>query len=206
MHRVIIAVLLLGSSFITTAAPISLEYQGFYARLKTLNAGHFPLVDIAFSVPKQNGCLIETGYISTEKERFPLVITEQQRIFIPFDDTLKSERALINLQMQDDAQQCGIAMQIRAKQTQQIYQQAELIALKADMNNLLNKLQGFPMRYFSADIDGISFQFEDSASVIIDGKQQQTNHQFSLSSDQIELLSELKFSVQPIVVSPWIKP
>ncbi len=205
MRKPLSVLLFLGLSLSVSAKPISLEYEGFYARLKQLNSGNYPLVDIAFSVPETNGCTIKTGFIATEKERFPLVIASHQRLLIPFDDSLKSNRATINLQMKDNAQQCGIAMQIRAKQTKKYYAQADLIALQQEMNALLRKLQGFPMRYFMADINGVSFQFEQPTTVILDGETQEIETRFNLSADQVSKLSHLEFSRQPRVVSPWIK-
>ncbi len=205
MRKLLLSILLLTLNFSASAESISLEYEGFYARLKQLNSDNYSLVDIAFSVPKENGCIIESGVITTEKEQFPLVITEHQRIFIPFDESLKSNRAVIRLQMKEEAQQCGIAMQLRAKQVRSQYTQADLVALEQEMNGLLKKLQGFPMRYFMADIKGIRFQFEQATSVQIDGKQQMVDKRLSLSSQQVENLNKVEFSQQPIVVSPWIE-
>ncbi|MCE9678464.1 DUF2987 domain-containing protein [Shewanella sp. AS1] len=205
MNKGLLFSCLLGVSCISQAAPITLEYQGFYQRLKQLNSGHYPLIDLAFSVPKQGDCIIKEGSIRTEKEVFPLVVNQAQRIFIPYDDRLKSDRALIQLEMVNDASQCGIGMQIRAKQTQHRYRQAELIELKQQMNDLYKSMQGFPLRYFSSDIDGLTFEFDDRSSVIFDGEQQSIEARFTLSASQIDSMDELAFDAKPTIISPWFK-
>lgn len=186
------------------AAPISLEYQGFYQRLKQVNKGHYPLVELAFFVPGKDKCRIESGTISTEKESFPLTITKDQRLFLPFDDKLKSDRALINLNIEGQAESCNISMQVRAKQTKRNYAQNELLEIQAQMDALLDEMQGFPMRYFSSDIAGINFVFEPESkvSVKIDGVEQLVTGSLQLSREQISQLKALELSSKPKVISP----
>ena len=118
------------------ATPISLEYQGFYNRLKQVNKGHYPLIELTFSVPNKKLCHINSGTITTEKESFPLTVTKEQRIFLPFDDKLKSDRALINLDIEGKVEHCNISMQIRAKHTKQDYHQSEIVQIQTEMDAL----------------------------------------------------------------------
>lgn len=187
------------------ATPISLEYQGFYNRLKQVNKGHYPLVELTFSVPNKKLCHINSGTITTEKESFPLTITSDQRLFLPYDDKLKSDRALINLDIEGKVEHCNISMQVRAKQTRQIYQQSEILQLQTEMDALLNEMQGFPMRYFAAEIAGINFVFEPDSkvSIKIDGTEQLVTGMLRLSRAQITALNTLELSVKPKVISPW---
>lgn len=187
------------------AAPVSLEYQGFYQRLKQVNNGNYPLIEIAFSVPNKDVCRVKSGTLTTEKESFPLTITEQQRIFLPYDGKLKSDRALINLDIDGPADKCTIAMQVRAKNTKQQYTQQEVLEIQAEMNRMLNDMQGFPMRYFSNDIAGVNFEFTQGSEnrVIIDGKEQVVTDILRLSQAEISALSSIEFVTKPLVISPW---
>ncbi|QYK03087.1 DUF2987 domain-containing protein [Shewanella psychrotolerans] len=204
MNKGLLFSCLFAVSFVAQSSPISLEYQGFYQRLKQVNKGHYPLIELVFSVPKDNGCIIQDGFISTEKERFPLTITAEQRVFIPFDERLKSDRALINLQMENDASLCGVAMQIRAKRPMIDYGKADLLAIQSQMDELLHSMQGFPMRYFTDDIAGVSFEFVEPASVTIDGKMELIEGTYRLSRQHINTMTKLSFSREPNVISPWI--
>lgn len=153
------------------AEPISLEYQGFYQRLKQVNKGNYQLVEVAFSVSKANDCKVIDGTITTEKESYPLTITKEQRIFLPYDVKLKSDRALVNLNVDGDANSCAIAMQVRAKNTKLAYEASELLQIQSEMDALLNQMQGFPMRYFSSDIAGLNLEFGTEVIMTLDGKQ-----------------------------------
>ncbi|MCG9722829.1 DUF2987 domain-containing protein [Shewanella sp. Isolate7] len=205
MNKGLLCSCLLLATSVVQATPISLDYQGFYQRMKQMNKGNYSLIDIAFSVPKENGCLIESGSITTEKRNYPLTFSGDQRLYIPFDETLKSDRALINLQMKNDATRCGVAMQIRAKSPSNEYSQAALSELAMQMDQLLKQMQGFPMKYFADDIAGVSFEFAGKAQVVIDGKMQQVDGIYRLASDKINTLSKITFSETPKVISPWVK-
>lgn len=189
------------------AETISLEYKGFYDRLKQVNKGSYQLVEIAFSVPMSANCLILRGTISSELNSTPLTYTSTQRLFIPFDNALKDQRALVNLEFDGRAEGCGIAMQVRAKQTLAAYDNARLQQIATEMDTLLGAMQGFPWRYFKRPIAGLTFEFaqEQTITVVLDGQEQQITGSFKLSIEQLNILSSLQFSQTPAVLSPWVK-
>ncbi|MCL1142565.1 DUF2987 domain-containing protein [Shewanella gaetbuli] len=193
----------------TYAETVSLEYAGFYNPLKRVNKNNYPNVELVFSVPQSEDCTIISGNITTENETFPLTYNQQQRIYMPFDADLKSNRGLVNIEVAGDASQCGIAMQVRARALQQDYTQQQLSLLLNDMNGLLDTLQGFPMKYFRKPLSGLSFHFDskqnEAVMVNIDGQQQTIENNFTLSEQKIEQLTELSFSIQPQIVSPWVE-
>jgi hypothetical protein len=196
--------LLVGSA---NAETISLEYKGFYDRLKQVSKGHYQLVEIAFSVPMQENCLIQSGTISSEKSSTPLTYTEAQRLFIPLDNDLKDQRALVNLTFAASAEGCGIAMQVRAKQTLIEYDNSRLRQVNTEMDALLGAMQGFPMRYFREPIAGLTFEFAPGQEVSVhqDGREQVVRGSFKLAANELEKLTSLSFSQQPLVLSPWVK-
>ncbi|AZG73328.1 DUF2987 domain-containing protein [Shewanella livingstonensis] len=190
------------------AETVSLEYNGFYDRLKQVNKQSYPLVELAFSVPITPDCTIVSGSITTEKEQFPLTYTKQQRLFIPYDPQLKSDRGLVNINVMGAANQCGIAMQVRAKETKLQFTQAELQALTNDMNNLLDGLQGFPMKYFRKPINGLTFDFAKTQNeiikVVIDNVETIAGEEFTLTIEQINQLKQISFTQKPSVISPLV--
>ncbi|WP_220769869.1 DUF2987 domain-containing protein [Shewanella sp. MBTL60-007] len=201
--QLLLSCILLGVSAVGQAQPISLEYQSFYQRLKQVNKGNYQLVELAFSVSKANGCKVKDGTITTENDTFPLTITKDQRLFLPFDSQLKSDRALINLNVEGSAQTCAIAMQVRAKNTKKHYDKAELKQVEQEMNALLSRMQGFPMRYFAEDIAGLNLEFNQDATLTIDGEVIPVSGTYRLGSEQIDKLETLTSSIQPNVISPW---
>ena len=199
--------LLLSLMFLSCSAvhaePISLEYQGFYQRLKQVNKGNYQLVEVAFSVSKKNDCKVIDGTITTEKESYPLTITQDQRIFLPYDVKLKSDRALVNLNVDGDANSCAIAMQVRAKTTKMAYDRTELLQIQTEMDALLSQMQGFPMRYFASDIAGLNLEFDTDVVITLDGKQIPVKGTYRLARDVIEQLQSIEFTQAPKVISPW---
>ncbi|MCT7941776.1 MULTISPECIES: DUF2987 domain-containing protein [Shewanella] len=198
--------LLVFTSFNAISDTVSLEYSGFYNPLKRVNKASYPYVELVFSVPKSENCTIVSGNISTESQTFPLTYTKEQRIFMPFDDDLKSNRGLVNIEVQGDSSQCGIAMQVRARETLIQYTGKELKLVLDDMNGLLDTLQGFPMKYFRKPLTGLTFEFSDDTplTMTMNGKAVSIQPRFTLSSEQIETLEELSFSHKPSVLSPWV--
>ncbi|QBF84597.1 DUF2987 domain-containing protein [Shewanella maritima] len=199
-------------SSVAYSETISLEYNGFYDKLKRAHKSNHPLVDLVFSVPEKPGCKIVSGDIRTEKQQFPLTYNAEQRLFIPYDPQLKSDRALINLTVDGDGKQCGIAVQVRAKSVKQSYSASELTDLMADMDKLLDSLLGFPMKYFSDPVAGIKLQFESELnSVLIDGKSveleqsmQGEHYSATLTRELIENAKQVEFSQMPTVISPHL--
>ncbi|GIU10335.1 DUF2987 domain-containing protein [Shewanella morhuae] len=191
----------------THAETISLEYKAFYDRLKQVNKGNYQLVEVAFSVPKQQNCLIENGTISNEKTSTPLTYTDAQRLFIPLDDDLKNERTLVNLNFAGSAAGCAIAMQVRAKQTLTQYDRHRLQQINTEMDALLGTMQGFPMRYFRDPIAGLNFEFSPDQPVVvyIDNREQEITGSFKLAASELDNITSLRFSVSPSVLSPWIQ-
>ncbi|MGL6122127.1 MAG: DUF2987 domain-containing protein [Shewanella sp.] len=189
------------------AETVSLEYKGFYDRLTEVNKGDYQLVEVAFSVPIQKNCLIQSGTISSEKTSTSLTYTDTQRLFIPLDDDLKKQRALVNLNFSGSAEGCAIAMQVRAKQTLAEYDKARLQQITTEMDTLLGAMQGFPMRYFRESIVGLNFEFspEHAVYVYFNGHEQTVKGSYKLAANELENLTTLSFSTPPLVLSPWVK-
>jgi hypothetical protein len=211
----ILSMVLSMNSLCVSAETVSLEYAGFYDRLKQVNKQNYPLVELAFSVPKTPDCTIISGNITTVKTSAPLSFDDSQRLFLPFDAEFKSDRGLINLQMTGKAERCAIAMQVRAKFVQQDYTQTELEQIKAEMDALLDALQGFPMKYFRKPLSGLTFEFATdvaqdtviSPMIRLNGIEQQPNQngRFTLTNSQLAQLEDLHFGTKPQVISPLIE-
>ncbi|WP_299570716.1 DUF2987 domain-containing protein [uncultured Shewanella sp.] len=202
---IIFAAMLISPSVI--ADSVSIPYAGFYERLKQVNKHNYQLVEVAFSVPKNKNCEMISGNITTEKNEYPLTYDKDQRLYLPYDAQLKSDRGLLNIEVTGDSSLCGVAMQVRAKSTQVKYSKEELIDVKNDMDALLDGQQGFPMKYFRKPISGLTFSFSGSelpVAVTIDGNKQVIQEQLQLTSEQLDNLQTIIFDVKPSIVSPYV--
>ncbi|WP_298774208.1 DUF2987 domain-containing protein [uncultured Shewanella sp.] len=187
------------------ASSFSLEYQGFYQRLKKVNQGHFQLIEMAFLVPNKQKCRIQSGNITTEKHTYPLSYNNEQQLYLPYDAKLKTDRALINMDIAGDVQDCSIMMQVRVKHPKNAYAADDVKQIQSEMNTLLKSMQGFPMKYFFNPISGLNIEFDEPTQVSIDGIQVYMGEQFHLGQAEIERLSRIIFSHEPKLISPWFK-
>ena len=187
------------------ASQVSLNYADFYARMKVMIKGNYPLIDLAFTVPETENCQLKNGSISTETERFPLTFDASQRLFIPFDEKLKGARALINLELAGDGQGCGIGMQLRGRTPKQEYSGDELRDISNQMNEALKQMQGFPMKYFAKPISGLNIEFTGSENgAWLDGRYQTLGKRYELSNEELSQIEVVKFDSAPAVISPWV--
>ena len=187
------------------ATSVSIEYKDFYNRLKQVHKDDYSLVTIGFYVPKTPDCLIKSGSISTEKKTYPLSFSKHQELLLPYDEKLKTDRALINLELAGDSNQCGIQMQVNSTSKLKSYDNRRLETIYNEMNELMSNMQGFPLKYFSKDITGLTFYFEEPASIKVDGEFSQETNSFKIKKDNIDNLKSITFSSTPFKVSPWVK-
>lgn len=186
------------------ASTVSLEYSGFHDRLKLVKKGDFPQTELTFSVPMTPGCTIVKGEITTDSKRFPLTISDDQRLFVPFDDDLKLARALVNIETDGDASRCGLSLQVRERVPRAQYSGEALAELKSEMDSLQASLQGFPMKYFARESDGIRFEFSKEGKLAtLDGSEKLLQKEFIVTTEELARITQLGFSEAPLIVSPW---
>ncbi|MBM7073244.1 DUF2987 domain-containing protein [Shewanella sp. 202IG2-18] len=191
-------------SFTSSATSISVEYKDFYNRMKSVNKGSYSLVKMGFYLPQTDDCKINSGSITTERKKYPLSFSSHQELFLPYNEKLKSDRALINLDLAGDPKKCGIQIQVNATSIKTQYKQKQLDNIYSEMNALMSSMQGFPLKYFSDDIDGLTFTFASPSEIKVDGEYKGTKSTFELSKAEMGTLKQLSFSKKPLKISPWI--
>ncbi|MBV7315701.1 DUF2987 domain-containing protein [Shewanella sp. NIFS-20-20] len=187
------------------ATEVSLSYEDFFSRIKQADKAELQLVELTFSVPKNAQCVLDKASIVTEKETFPVTFTKEQRLFLPYDQRLKQDRAMVKLDIEGDASQCGIAVQIRAKALSTNYDSQRLKQLYHEMDSLQAMLKGFPMRLFHEPLKGLQFTFTNSSEAILNGRSLGEAKQWTFSAAQIAEATTLGFSHAPQIISPWVK-
>ncbi|RLV58480.1 DUF2987 domain-containing protein [Parashewanella curva] len=203
MLKKLLASSLLLSSIGAYAGDVSLDYKGFYDRLKRVNKEDYSLITMAFYVPNSKNCKIISGKITTERKSYPLIYNKDQQLLLPYDEKLRSDRALIQLNLAGDTTRCGIQVQIASKTKQKHYEATSLQQMFAEMDALYTDLQGFPMKYFSKGISGISFNFQSVTQIKVNGVPKQVEDKFVLTESELKKLKHLEFSNNPVRISPW---
>ncbi|MCF1427641.1 MAG: DUF2987 domain-containing protein [Shewanella sp.] len=203
------ALLSLTVSTAVNAAEVSLRYEDFYSRMKLMYKNNYQLTELTFSVPRQQDCILESASISTERNSVPLLFTQAQRLYLPYDEELKQQRALVNLQLAGDAAHCGLAVQIRVRSPKADYDHATLEQLYREMDDMQRAMKGFPMKYFHLAIKGLIFTLPKDTKVVLTRDKGyedfRVSGEWSVSAAQIAQLRNLTLSAVPEVISPWVE-
>lgn len=187
------------------ATSVSLDYSNFYNRLKEVHKNDYSLVTMGFYVPKTKDCIIKSGSITTESKTYPLSYSKHQELLLPYDENLKKDRALINLALAGDSSKCAIQIQVNSTSKLKKYNKKSLKSIYTEMNGLMSVMQGFPLKYFSQDLEGLTFHFDNKSQVKVDDRLTTTTGSFKISKKEINKLDSLSFSLVPIKISPWVK-
>lgn len=200
---------LLAVPCVVQAGEVSLRYEDFFSRMKIMHKENYQLIELTFSVPMTANCMLTEASISTERSQVPLSFTKSQRLYLPYDEQLKQQRALVNLQVQGDSANCGLAVQIRAKSPAKEYDHDTLAQIYREMDQMQAAMKGFPMKYFHDAIKGVRFKLPADTRVVLEqdkGYEEFTvSGNWSLSAEQIEQAKSLTFSAVPQVISPWVE-
>lgn len=192
----------------TYAEQVSLKYVDFYKPLTKAYQHNYQLIELVFSLPK-NHCAIHKAQIRTQNSEQELSYTAEQRLFIPFEESLKRQDALMQFDIDGDASRCGIAIQIRSKDTDLKYSRRGLIQLYDEMNKLQAELLGFPLKYFQQDLAGLVFRFDQVTKVEMKTNSSVQSYEimgnWPITITDINGIDSLLFSTTPAVVSPWIQ-
>lgn len=190
------------------AQALNLEYGGFYDRLKVVNKTDYPLVSMAFYLnhrERREPCTIEGGSIIDRGNSLPLTIGPRQELLVPFDAELKDHKAVLSVQVEDEAQ-CDFAMQLRySDTTQQRFTQSDWQAMVGQFDGVLKRFAGFPFRWLQPDVSGVVVMLAEGTEV------QPAKWEAEVDSGRLTLrLDQLGkdtvvFSQPPIWISPYIE-
>ncbi|MBW3139027.1 DUF2987 domain-containing protein [Ferrimonas balearica] len=186
---------------------LNLEYGGFYDRLKIVNKADYPLVSMAFYLnhrEQRQPCQINGGVIVDRGNELPLVVGPRQELLVPFDAELKDHKAVLSLDVVDEAQ-CDFAMQLRYSDTaQQRFTDGDWQAMVSQFDGVLKRFAGFPFRWLQPDVSGVVVKLAEGSDMVPAKWEADQDGRVTI------LLSELngeavRFSQPPVWISPYIE-
>lgn len=199
--------------FGVSAETLSLNYEGFYDRMKVVKDDDYSLVDMQFTlVEERDGapCPVVEGLLLTESTEQNILIKEDtKQIFLPFDKTLDSDKAILTFNIPGSAR-CTLSMQVVSSMT--LLASLELNKLhdvRHQFEALYDDLAGFFVSWLLPDIKGVIFDFDNVMTVpekLVDNPAiscELTRCFIDLSLDS-QLPNVIEFSHPPTVLRPWI--
>ncbi len=201
------AVAALSATLAVPAQALNLEYGGFYDRLKIVNKTDYPLVTMAFYLnhrERREPCVIESGSIVDRGATLPLTIGPRQEMLVPFDAALKDHKAVLSVEVQDEAQ-CDFAMQLRySDATQQRFSEQDWQAMVTQFDGVLKRFAGFPFRWLQPDVSGVVVKLAEGSQVTPARWQADESGRLTLRLSELQG-EAVSFSEPPIWISPYIE-
>lgn len=204
------AILMLSNA---SAETLSLNYEGFYDRMKVLNDEDYSLVDMQFMlVTEREGkpCPVTEGLLLTESTEQNILIKEDNKqIFLPFDKQLDSDKAILTFKIPGPTR-CTLSMQV----TSSLALATEISTVKLrevrnQFDDLYDDLAGIFVSWLLPDVKGVIMDFDEA--VDLTGEYSNTSivkceksRCFIDLSDTATLPEKLVFPTKPTVIRPWI--
>ncbi|WP_375054867.1 DUF2987 domain-containing protein [Zobellella sp. DQSA1] len=195
---VLMAVLALAGT-VVQAEPLSLGYSGFYKHMETVAKARVEQATLGFYLSRQDGqglCHIESGTVQVagairgEVEPLP-----HGQFLLPFDKQLDLDKAVVILEV-EQPQRCDISIRIQAELPAGDTSLAELRQVRDEMHLLLQKMAGWPGKYFVPELKGLHLAPAEPG--------QSLNGEARLDLSDQQLAAERDMTVPAVRISPWL--
>ncbi|TKB57274.1 DUF2987 domain-containing protein [Ferrimonas aestuarii] len=175
-----------------SAQALTLNYKGFYDRMKPLYQGEINQLTLGFYFNhrlEKRPCEIKSGFIQGRYGKLPLLVSDEQQLLLPYDINLRNNSATITVELEDEPQ-CDFAMQIQAQLWGQThYTKPQLVELQQQMNLLMEEYAGVGFGWMQPKVVGLTFNFDGKEAVEVKPE--------SLPDDAV-----LDFDTAPTRISP----
>ncbi|MBM7454659.1 hypothetical protein HNR62_000488 [Oceanisphaera litoralis] len=180
------------------AIPFNLGYSGFYKYMAKVEKAGVEHTELGFYLSRTDGqglCNIESGIIRVDDSLKGVVrVLPHGQFVLPYDKQLHLDKALVELEV-TDAGQCDISIQIQANLAAGHVSMAQLRQVEDEMYRLLQKMAGWPGRYFVPELKGIKLHPAEPGQRL-NGMEQQT-------LSDAELAGEHSLSLPAVRITPW---
>ena len=194
----IIAMLALASTT-AQAVPLNLGYSGFYKYMAKVEKAKVEHAELGFYLSRADGqglCHIESGIVRVDDTlKSEVKVLPHGQFVLPYDKQLDLDKALVELEV-TDTEQCDISIQIQANLAGGDVSMAQLRQVEDEMYRLLQKMAGWPGRYFVPELQGIKLHPAVPGQRLMNGLEQQ-------KLSHAELAGEHSLSLPAVRITPW---
>ncbi|OIN04311.1 DUF2987 domain-containing protein [Oceanisphaera psychrotolerans] len=193
----IIAMLVLTATTVQ-ATPLMLGYSAFYKHMAKVEKAKVEQAELGFYLSRTDGegvCTIESGTVRVDDmPRGQVVVLPHGQFVLPYDKQLDLDKAVVELEV-DHPEQCDIAVQIQANLAAGETSMAQLRLVQHEMHTLLQKMAGWPGKYFVPELKGVQLRPAEPG--------QQLNGAEQLKLSGAELAGERTLSLPAVRITPW---
>lgn len=203
-------VIILSSSWHVYGETLDVEYASFYSHVKKLDDEETNALRFAFGfrhVIQQRLCHIEDAKIVTEKQVIPLNIENHQRFTVPTDKVLKMAKALVVIELADQANQCDMSVQLETLPglLKLNYGHAELVRLLTQYQVFFDNMGGF-LSFLMPSAEGLLVQFSGNPELPEKlAELKDSNGHLVLGADWFEGKQDLELNTIPLRITALTK-
>ncbi len=208
----VMAAVLLAVSGMANAEQFIATYEGFYDRMAVVDKGQYRYAEVNFYlVDYEHGapCPVESGKIVTEQQEFPLLVSDEGQLLLPFDKQIEKDKGVIVANPRDN-KSCQLRLQIESKRdfpvriaTQTLY------SVHDEFRRLLGDLSGFFVRnllsFLLPEQKGLWLEFASEtlsqSGLECEGKR----CRLAVPGEWNDSGEMLELPAKPLRMTPWIE-
>lgn len=181
------------------AESLTLGYSGFYKHMETVVKARVEQATLGFYLSRQDGqglCHIESGTVMVATDlRGRVDVLPHGQFLLPFDKQLDLDKAVVILEV-EQPQRCDISIRIQAALPAGDTSLAELRQVRDEMHRLLQKMAGWPGKYFVPELKGLHLTPAEPG--------QKLNGEDRLDLSDQQLADERSLTLPAVRISPWL--
>ncbi|WP_289030117.1 DUF2987 domain-containing protein [uncultured Paraglaciecola sp.] len=207
--KVNILIMLMVFSSFSYGEPLEVEYASFYSHVKKLQSDDTQALRFAFGfqhIADNRLCKISSAQIVTQKQTLPLVVEANYRFTVPTDKILKMAKAIVVLDINDQANQCDISVQLETKPQylKMHYPQDELDYLLEQYTAFFDDMGGF-LSFMMPAVEGLVFHFDVNSKPFNSELGLQQGNRLILHSDDIKNAKNFNLPIKPIRITALVE-
>jgi hypothetical protein len=170
------------------AEQLTVDYASFYSHVRKIDKQETDKLQFGFgfqNIHEDRLCVIDSAFISTQKQKIELQVTEENRFTVPSDKVLKLAKAKVIVELQEAANICDISVQLETKSEylMQSYSQQGLAEIFSQYQTFFDDIGGF-LSFMMPDATGLTFHFKGNVKDIYKGKSVTATTDNTLSVDE----------------------
>lgn len=195
---------------VCAADTLEVEYASFYSHVKKLDDPETNALRFAFGfqhIADKRLCHINSAQITTQKQTLPLIVENNRRFTVPTDKILKMAKAKVVIELEDQANQCDMSVQLETLPSflKMQYSHDELLLLFNQYQAFFKEMGGF-LSFMMPSPQGLVLHFDNASIPFKDGKLlMDENGNVRLSEDWLLLGKGLKLAISPLRITAIIE-
>lgn len=192
------------------AETLEVEYSSFYSHVKKLDDPSTDALRFAFGfvhIAEKRLCHISSAQIVTQKQTLPLTVENNNRFTVPTDKILKMAKAMVVIELEDQANQCDMSVQLETLPSllKTKYSHEELLYLLNQYQAFFEEMGSF-LSFMMPSAKGLLIHFDTGVNFptalrpLLD-----KNGEIALSQKWLQQQNGLELPIKPLRITAIVE-